>query len=100
MKTPQVPALPGMTPLGIKPSNAPPQFVPANYKKPRKKPDPNKKADAVIDAAYRATCSGIEINMMDIGKVFEVGRASFHAGDPPAVLAQKIRAFVETIRKN
>lgn len=99
MKTPQVPPLPGMTPLGIKP-NAPPQFVPANYKKPRKKPDPNKKADAAIDAIYKATCSGIQINMLDIGKVFAVGRASFHAGDNSVLMAVKIRAFVETIRKN
>jgi len=78
---------------------APPRFVPAG-KRPRRKPDPNKKADAAVDAAYRATCSGIQVNMMDIPKIFAVGRASFHAGDDAATLAAKVRAFVETIRMN
>ena len=80
--------------------STPPQFVPVGFKKPRRKPDPNKKADVAVDAAYKATCSGIQINMMDIGKVFAVGRASYFAGDDAATLGAKIRAYVETIRKN
>lgn len=77
----------------------PAQYVPVGYKKPRRK-NPNRKADFAVDTAYRATCSGIQINILDIGKVFDVGRASYHAGDDATTLATKIRAFVETIRVN
>jgi predicted regulator of amino acid metabolism with ACT domain len=59
-----------------------------------------KSADIRIDNAYRAFCSGVQIDIMDIGKVFAVGRKSVEAGDDNAALAQKIIAFVETIRKD
>lgn len=33
-----------------------------------------KRVDELIEAAYRRRCSGIEINVLDIGKVFAAGR--------------------------
>jgi hypothetical protein len=36
--------------------------------------------DRQIDTVVRARCSGIPINIMDIGKVFAAGRAAAAAG--------------------
>lgn len=57
-------------------------------------------ADKKIDVIYRENCSGIEIDVFDIGKIFTVGRGSIEAGDEDAVLTQKIVDFVQKIRKN
>ena len=57
-----------------------------------------KLADKRIEKAYYATCSGISIPMMKIGEVFKVGRAAVAEGADDVVLAEKIRAFVESIR--
>lgn len=59
-----------------------------------------KHADARIDRLYNQRCSGIQINMMDIGKVFAAGYAAIADGADDTVLGDRIAAFVETIRKN
>jgi len=59
-----------------------------------------KKADKRIEAAYRRRCSGIEIDIMDIGRVFKAGHAAIAAGADEPGLEHAVRAFVETIRKN
>lgn len=56
--------------------------------------------DRIIETAYRATCSGIQINVMDIGKVFAHGRTLLATSKDLTELALGIRAFVETIRQN
>lgn len=65
---------------------------------PRK---PSKKAiDKRVEKIYYQRCSGIQINIFDIGKVFAVGQASVAAGDNDHVLGDKIASYVQTIRKN
>lgn len=59
-----------------------------------------KAADKRIDAAYRATCCNISIDIFDISKVFATGRKLIAEGADDAALRDGIRKFVETIRKN
>jgi hypothetical protein len=60
------------------------------------------KADKLIDTriekAYYATCGGIPIDVMDIGKVFAFGKVAVARGDNDADLGAALRAYVETIR--
>ena len=61
-----------------------------------------KLADKRIEALYYQRCSGIQINVMDIGRVFKAGHTAI-ATKPDiddAALGDAIAAFVETIRKN
>lgn len=62
----------------------------------RRKPD----ADDRIGAIYGRNFNGVQISVLDIGKVFAAGRAAIAAnGDDAAILAA-IAPVVATIRKN
>ena len=64
----------------------------------RKLTKEEKLIDKRIDLAYRKTCSGIQINMLDIPKVFKFGRIKIMEGEDDAALCSSIRAYVESIR--
>ncbi len=53
-----------------------------------------------VEQVYYANCSGIQIDMMDIPKVFDVGLKAIAEGADDAVLQATIITFVESIRKN
>ena len=59
-----------------------------------------KQADQRIERMYGLRCSGIQIDIMDIGKVFRVGYAAVERGAGDKELGDDIAEFVETIRKN
>jgi hypothetical protein len=65
--------------------------------KSRTKKDP---IDARVERAYYATCSGIQVSIMDLGSIFRVGRALALTEADDGALGAGIRDFVETIRKN
>ncbi len=56
--------------------------------------------DQRVERAYYTRCSGIEIDIMDIGKVFKVGEQALVDGADDAALGDAVAAYVETIRKN
>jgi hypothetical protein len=60
----------------------------------RKKKDP---ADARIEKAYYRACSGVQINIMDISKVFDHGRKLAESGVDDAKLGEELRRFVDTL---
>lgn len=53
-----------------------------------------------VDAAYYATCNGIQVNMMDLPKIKKVGMDAVAAGVTEDELRAKIWSFVESIRTN
>jgi hypothetical protein len=57
----------------------------------------DKKLEAEINAVYCASCAGVEIDLFDIPKVFDVGRKAKAEGRD---LKEAIVAFVQTVRKN
>lgn len=59
-----------------------------------------KAIDKRIDTIYNTNCSGIQISIMDIGKVFEVGRMAAATGANDEQLTKVITEFVNTIRLN
>ena len=59
-----------------------------------------KLADKRIERAYYKTCSGVQIDVMDIGKVYRAGQAAIASGADDSALESAVKAFVETIRHN
>jgi hypothetical protein len=51
-----------------------------------------------IERIYYQT--GIPVDIMDIGKVFNIGRRAIEAGADDETLRKTIRDYVELIRKN
>jgi len=56
--------------------------------------------DKKIEQVYYASCRGVQIDVMNIGKVFDVGYKALAEGADDETLKAKIVAFVETIRFN
>jgi len=50
--------------------------------------------DLRIDKAYRASCTGIQINILDIPKIFNFGHIKIAEGVDDAELASSIHAYV------
>lgn len=48
----------------------------------------------IIEQAYYRTCQGIQINIMDIGKVFEFGHTAIARGDAGGALDSAIHNYV------
>jgi len=59
-----------------------------------------KKVDARVSQAYKVVGNCVEIDMMDIPRVFAVGRAAVEAGADDEALKAKLGEFVNSIRKN
>lgn len=66
----------------------------------KRKPNEAKIRERMIEKAYYESCAGIQINIMDISKVFAVGNKALSDGADYDTLKTKIREFVETIRQN
>lgn len=56
--------------------------------------------DARISRVYGQRCSGVQISVMDMGKVMAVAQTAVAAGVDDQALGDAIAAYVETIRKN
>jgi hypothetical protein len=70
-------------------------------KSPRRYKKLMSEIDNRVERAYGQGCSGIQIDVMDIGKVFEHGRRQILTeGLDDTALAKSIREYVETIRRN
>jgi len=72
--------------------------------KPRQSKE-DKKLDELIASIYHRNCSGIQINIMDMSKVFVEGKraavsAQADGRDVPEAVTSAIVAFVQTIRTN
>lgn len=52
-----------------------------------------------IEKAYRARCQNIQVPIMEIPKIFEVGRKAVAEGADDQVLGDKIAEFVDTIKR-
>ena len=65
-----------------------------------------KQIDSLISSIYYPNCSGIQIDILDIPKVFAVGRAAYKGASnwtpdaQRAAMTTAIVDFVQTIRKN
>ncbi len=63
----------------------------------RKEKAEAKKLDAEINRLYMENCSGIQVNMMDIPKIFVVARKARAEGRD---MKEAIVFFVQSIRQN
>lgn len=52
-----------------------------------------------VELAYCRVCSGVQIDMMDIVKVFQVGEDALAQGATEVELEKTLVEFVATIRK-
>jgi hypothetical protein len=59
-----------------------------------------KRNDARINSAYCKHCSGIAINILDIGRVFREGERLISIGSDDAALGAGLKAFTLAIAKN
>jgi len=59
-----------------------------------------KKIDNKVESIFYKRCSGIQIAIMDLSKVFRVGKAAALAGLSDEQIGNEIFTFVQTIRKN
>lgn len=59
-----------------------------------------KAADRRIDKVYRENCANIQVDMMDIPRIFGVGREAIKSGVDDDGLKTLIVAFVQSVRKN
>jgi hypothetical protein len=59
-----------------------------------------KLADKRIERIYYRSCSGVQISVMDIGKVFAVGHKAISEGGTDDDIERAIVTYVQTIRKN
>lgn len=75
------------------------QSVNARKEKNMKKSE-EKKIDKKVESIFYKRCSGIQINIMDLGSVFRVGKAAALAGLSDEQIGNEIFTFVQTIRKN
>lgn len=60
----------------------------------------DKRAHDTISRIYITIGKGIEINVMDISKVYQVGKDALRDGATEEQLTERLRAYLETIRKN
>ena len=54
--------------------------------------------DARISRVYGQRCSGVQIGIMDIGKVFKVAEEAIAAGMGDEALGNVIAAYVDTLK--
>jgi hypothetical protein len=54
--------------------------------------------DQLIDRIYRRRCSGVAINVLDIGKVYAAGHLAFYAGGTVAEIEAAVVAKMEELK--
>lgn len=57
-----------------------------------------KAAKKLVEQAYYARCTNIQIPMLEITKIFKLGLAALAAGATQEELEEKIFAYVQTVR--
>lgn len=66
-----------------------------NKQKKQKRDD-----DERINRIYRERCNGVQIGVMQIGTVFNVGKSAIQDGLDDQGIGDRIVAYVDTIRHN
>jgi len=59
-----------------------------------------KKIDKRIEAAFYANFRGVHVSVLDIPKIFRVGREALALGADEAALLAAISGFINSMRKN